>query len=33
MQLTNAMLQELYKCATSGKSSEPYINKVLGKES
>jgi hypothetical protein len=24
-------LQELHKCATSGKASEPYVNKVLGK--
>ena len=30
-QLTNIFLQELYKCATSGKASEPYVNKVLGK--
>lgn len=21
----------IYKCATSGKSSDPYVNKVLGK--
>ena len=26
------MLQELYKAATSGKSSDPYVNRVLGKE-
>jgi len=24
-------LQELHKCATSKKASEPYVNKVLGK--
>jgi hypothetical protein len=33
IQLTNTFLQDFYKCATSGKSSEPYVNKVLGKES
>ena len=27
---TNEMLQLLYKCATSGKSSDPYVKKVLG---
>jgi TRAF3-interacting protein 1 len=27
---TNVMLQILHKCATSGKSSDPYVNKILG---
>ena len=27
------MLQLLHKCATSGKSSDPYVKKVLGGES
>ena len=26
------MLQLLHKCATSGKSSDPYVKKVLGGE-
>lgn len=30
-QATNELLQLLHKCATSGKPSEPYVNKVLGK--
>lgn len=31
IQATNELLQLIHKCATSGKSSEPYVNKVLGK--
>lgn len=29
-QATNVMLLALYKCATNGKSSDPYVKKVLG---
>lgn len=28
---TNELLQLIHKCATSGKSSDPFVNKVLGK--
>jgi len=31
-ELTNIFLQQLHACATSKKDSEPYVNKVLGKE-
>lgn len=31
-ELTNIFLQQMYVCATSKKESQPYVNKVLGKE-
>lgn len=31
IEATNELLQLIHKCATSGKSSDPYVNKVLGK--
>ena len=29
-ELTNLLLQSIHKCASSGKSSDPYVKKVLG---
>lgn len=30
MKQTNQLLQSIHKCATSGKSSDPFVKKVLG---
>ena len=30
MKQTNELLQQIHKCATSGKSSDAYVKRVLG---